>query len=272
MIEPTGRFHRRLHQSLFDRGFEVVLVNPTRSRRFAEATGELAKTDRVDAAMLAAYGKALPNLGSFRARKPRSSNGLRPCWFAGRAWWTTALSLLQTAGELGGEEEQRLKKIAASIGKEIAELKTSVEAHLRSDPDFAARYQILRSIPGIGFVNAASLCCWMPELGHLENRQAASLLRVAPYSLGQRQGTGAAAHPRRQKAAPVRPCSWPRKPPIDGTRTWPALYDRLIANGKRHKVAIVAIMRKLIILANVLLRDGRKWAPNAPKSAIPSCG
>ena len=270
VIEPTGRFHRRLHQSLFDRGFEVVLVNPTRSRRFAEATGELAKTDRVDSAMLVAYGRVLPNLDS---SEPKTAflERLEAMLVCRESLVDHRVSLLQTAGELGGEEEQRLKKIAASIGTEIAELKTSVEAHLRSDPDFAARYQILRSIPGIGFVNAASLCCWMSELGHLENRQAASLLGVAPYSRdsgkaqGQRHIRGGRRRPREAMYMAAQTASrW--------NQDMAAMYDRLIANGKRHKVAIVAIMRKLIILANVLLRDGRKWAPTAPKSVIPSCG
>ena len=247
-----------------------MLVNPTRSRRFAEATGELAKTDRVDAAMLAAYGKVLPNLDP---SEPKTAflERLEAMLVCRESLVDHRASLLQTAGELGGEEEPRLKKIAALIGTEIAELKTSVEAHLRSDPDFAARYQILRSIPGIGFVNAASLCCWMSELGHLENRQAASLLGVAPYSRdsgkaqGQRHIRGGRRRPREAMYMAAQTASrW--------NQDMAAMYDRLIANGKRHKVAIVAIMRKLIILANVLLRDGRKWAPTAPKSVIPSCG
>ena len=270
MIEPTGRFHRRVHQSLFDSGFEIILVNPLRSRRFAEAKGELAKTDRVDAAMLAAYGTAFPGL-DISEPKTEFFERFEAMMISRESLVDHHTSLRQTAVELGGEEEERLKTIAGSIKAEIGKLEESIETHLRSDPDIAARYEILLSIPGIGSVNAASLCCFMPELGSIGHRQAASLLGVAPFS----RDSGKAKGQRKIRGGRSRPRDALYMAAQSAYRWNPdmaAVYDRLSANGKEHKIVIVAIMRKLIILANVLLRDGREWAKQAPASAIVARG
>ena len=270
VIEPTGRFHRRVHQSLFDSGFEIILVNPLRSRRFAEAKGELAKTDRVDAAMLAAYGTAFPGL-DISEPKTEFFERFEAMMISRESLVDHHTSLRQTAVELGGEEEERLKTIAGSIKAEIGKLEESIETHLRSDPDIAAGYEILLSIPGIGSVNAASLCCFMPELGSIGHRQAASLLGVAPFS----RDSGKAKGQRKIRGGRSRPRDALYMAAQSAYRWNPdmaAVYDRLSANGKEHKIVIVAIMRKLIILANVLLRDGREWAKQAPASAIVARG
>ena len=266
VIEPTGRYHRQVHQSLFDSGFEIILVNPLRSRQFAGAKGELAKTDRVDAEMLAAYGTAFPELD---ASEPKTEflERLEAMMISRESLVDHHTSLRQTALELGGEEEERLRTIAGSIKAEVGNLDDSIETHLRSDPDIAERYEILRSIPGIGPVNAASLCCFMPELGSIGHRQAASLLGVAPFSRdsgvakGRRHIRGGRRRPRDALYMAAQ-SAWRSNPDMA------AVYDRLSVRGKGHKIIIVAIMRKLIILANALLREGREWSKQAPASAI----
>ena len=135
-----------------------------------------------------------------------------------------------------------------------------VRAELFDDPEHARRDRILRSIPGVGPVTAAILCAEMPELGTLGRRQAASLM-------------GYSSLPRRQVG--VRYCKGGRAVPRNSlfmaamtasmyNAEMKQLYERLTEKGKPHKVAVVAVMRKLIILANVLVRDDREWAPSAP--------
>ena len=270
VLEPTGRFHRRVHQSLFDAGFKVLLVNPLRSRRFAEAKGDLAKTDRVDAAMLAAYGRAFPDLAPSEP-KDAFYERLESLLVARERLVDTRASMRQTGRELDEREESLLVAHADRMTEDIEDLETSIRAYILADPDMAPRYRILLSIPGIGKLNAAMLCCMMPELGWIGNRQAASLLGVAPFSRDSGKARGE-RHIQGGRQRPRDALYMAATTAIRFNADMAALYERLTARGKKHKVALVAVMRKLIILANVLLRHGREWAPQAPRPAIRQCG
>ena len=270
VLESTGRFHRRVHQSLFDEGLEVLVVNPTRSRRFAEAKGDLAKTDRVDAAMLAAYGRAIPELAS---TEPKGAflERLESMLVTRKRLVDSRASLTQVGKEVHRLDKKKLAKICKRMSKEIDALDAKIKAHLLADPDMAQRYRILLSVPGIGAVNAAMLCCYMPELGYIGNRQAASLIGVAPFNRDSGRTQGA----RHIRGGRRRPRDGLFMAALSATRWNPdmkVLYERLTTNGKKHKIALVAVMRKLIILANVLLRDGREWARQAPQTVIAACG
>ena len=228
VFEPTGRYHRELHQCLFDSGLETVLVNPLRSRRFAEAIGRLAKNDRVDASMLACYG-LLSDLAGTPPKAP----------------------ILH-----------RLNDLIAIRRKHVAQ-RAALQACLASDPELARRAAIIRSIPGFGPANAASLCADMPELGSINRRQAAALIGVAPYdrdsgqSSGGRRITGGREHPHNLLYMAATTA-------IRFNPEMQAFFERLRASGKQHKVAMVAVMRKLITLANALLRADREWQPAPP--------
>ena len=262
VMEPTGRYHRKAHQLLAAGGIEVVLINPRRSRRFGEAIGEMAKTDRIDAATLAKFGTLFPDLAPAR---PRDGFGeeLEELLVARANLVDVRSKLGHVAGELGGPGEDAIMAVRKFAEKEIARLDTCIAAHIHSDPDYAERYAILLSIPGIGPVNAAQICCWMPELGSLGHRQAASLLGVAPFANDSGKHEGARhIHGRRRRPRDglymAAMCAVTHNPDM---RSFAA---RLKAAGKKHKVVIVAVMRKLIILANALLRSGRRWLPEAP--------
>ena len=146
---------------------------------------------------------------------------------------------------------------------EIRRLDVELQAALDADETLARRAAIIRSIPGFGPLNAASLCADMPELGTIGRRQAAALIGVAPFDnqSGQFQGTrrcrGGRAHPRNllyMAAVSAVRCHAACK----------ALYDRLTAKGRERKAALVAVMRKLLTLVNALLRDNRTWQPQPP--------
>ena len=263
VLEATGRYHRAVHQSLHARGIEVVLANPLRTRRFAEALGLLAKADTIDAAALAAYGTAFLDLP---ATPPRSTflEQLADLLVLREQHRDAQMSLRQAAAEVQDPDlREEARHSVGQLARQVDSFDQKVRALIASEPDTNRRYRILVSIPGVGPVSAAALCCWMPELGHLGNRQAAALLGVAPFARdsGRRHGTrhirGGRQRPRKVLYMAALSASM-HNPDLQ------RIFLRLKAAGKCHKVAIVAIMRKLIVLANVLLRDARPWAEIAP--------
>ncbi len=262
VMEATGRYHRKVHQCLHDRGFEVVLVNPLRARRFAEAMGHLAKTDRVDALMLSRLGTALGDLEPVAPQEAFLSR-LEDLLVA-RAKHVDARTMLkQVAGEVEGDGETITRTTIADLDDQIARLETAIEALIASDPEQAERYGILTSIPGVGPVTAAALVCWMPELGSLDHRQAAALIGVAPFADDSGQHHGG-RHIRGGRRRPRDLLFMAATTAAHHNEDLTIVFARLKAAGKAHKVAIVAVMRKLIVLANTLLREQRCWLPEAP--------
>ena len=262
VMEATGRYHRRVHQCLHDRGFEVVLVNPLRARRFAEALGHLAKTDRVDAVMLARLGTVLGDLEPVAPQEAFLTR-LEDLLVSRAAHVDARTMLRQVAGEVDGEGETVARATVAGLDDRIAALDAAIEAVIARDPDQALRYSILTSIPGVGPVTAAGLLCWMPELGSLDRRQAASLIGVAPVADDSGEHHGA-RHIRGGRRRPRDLLFMAATTAARFNADLKIVFERLKAAGKAHKVAIVAVMRKLIVLANTLLREQRCWLPEAP--------
>ncbi len=262
VYEPTGPYHRAFERRLADAGFPLVKVDPRQARRFAEATGRLAKTDRLDAAMLARMG-ALLNL---EARPPRSPilNDLKDLSMAREALVknrTAARNRAKTLtlALLRRHNAEQIRQIERQIDAIEAEIMTIIKA----DPDFARRFDILVSIQGVSAITAFALIIDMPELGSIENAQAASLAGLAPVARQSGNWTGRAFI--RGGRANVRQALY--MPALVAIRFNPHLkakYDQLKAAGKASKLAITAIMRKLIVLANALIRDDRKWTPELP--------
>ena len=261
VLEPTGRYHHNLHQSLFDAGIETVLVNPLRSRRFAQAIGQLAKNDRVDAAMLARFGL----LDNLEATPPQRQNlQLLSDLLALRRKLVDQLGALRKlCAELAPEAAGCPGATLAALQSDIASCERRMLACIAADAELSRRAAIIRSIPGCGPVTAACLCADMPELGRLGRRQAASLFGLAPFDRdsGQHRGgrsiRGGRAHPRRllyMAAMSAIRCEPASK----------ACYERLTARGKPHKVALVAVMRKLVGLLDTLLCEDRLWQPEPP--------
>jgi transposase len=261
IFEATGAYHRALSQALERAGQPFCKVNPRQARRFGQALGKLAKTDRIDAAMLARMGQVLElepqsppggkqfDLSALSAARHALVKD-RSALLARRGVATHALVLRQ------------LDRRRAAIEADIAELDAALAELVQADATLCARQAILVSIPGVAAVTAATVLAEIPELGRIEGRQAAALAGLAPItrSSGQWQGRafigGGRANLRRALYMPA----------LVAVRFNPdmrASYERLVAAGKPKKLALVAIMRKLLVLANALLRDGRKWASRA---------
>jgi len=257
VFEATGIYHRLLETSLAEHDFSFARVNPRQARRFAEGTGTLAKTDRVDAAMLARMGSLL----ELKADKPKSEtlHNLKGMETARQALIkdrTAARARLATATYplLRKQAALRLRQVE----RDIAQIDAAIETTIAADETLSSKAGILISIPGIAKVTAFAMLIEMPELGSLSGKKAASLAGLAPISRqsGKWQGKERIQGGR----ASLRKAIY--LPAVVATRFNPdmkAKYHELIANGKCKKLAITAVMRKLVVMANALLRDGRKW-------------
>ncbi len=259
VYEPTGSYHRAIERRLDLAGAALVKVNPRQARRFAEATGKLAKTDRMDAAMLARMGAAL----ELEARPVRSPlfNDLKDLHMAREALLKNRTAAKNRAKNLTLSVLKRHNvEQLRQIERQMAAIETEIMRIVNDDPDLAGRFDILVSVPGVSTVTALALLIEMPELGSLDQRQAAALAGLAPVARQSGNWTGRAFI--RGGRANVRQALY--MPALVATRFNPDLkakYDQLKAAGKPPKVAITAIMRKLIVLANALLKAGRKWQP-----------
>ncbi|MFA6153718.1 IS110 family transposase [Mesorhizobium sp.] len=262
VYEATGAYHRLLERTLGAKGLPLVKMNPQRTRAFAKAAGRLSKTDRIDAAMLAHFGALMaPQIRPIRSD---ALDALCELVAARRALIKDRTATLNrqkslTIPLLKRQAEQRLKQIAA----QITAIDTECRTHIASEPDLRRRFDILTSIPGLGEASAFAIVADMPELGALENKQAASLAGLAPVDRqsGQWKGKSFIQGGRQMLRQAL---YMPALVAIRFNQPLKAKYESLRAGGKPAKVAITAIMRKLVVLANVLIRDDRKWAPNIP--------
>lgn len=254
--EATGTYHRALEMALGH--LPCVKLNPERARRFAQATGTLAKTDRIDARLLARMAATLQP--PVRPARSPQQNQLAELVNArdGLVRDRTALknrSKNLTVALLKRQCGQRLEQITRHIDALDAEIATVIAG----DPELARRHQILASIGGVGTLTANQLIATMPELGSIENKQAASLAGLAPVTRQSGQWKGKSFI--RGGRANVRQALY--MPALVAARFNPDLkakYQQLIAAGKPAKIAITAVMRKLIVTANALLKANRLWA------------
>jgi transposase len=262
VVEATGKWHRQVWRSLFASGIPVATIDPFKARMFAKATGILAKTDRLDAAVLARFAavmappirppppeaiEALGELVAARDAAVAERNGLKKQLSAAR------LPVLRR------QLAARIKRLDA----DIAMLEREIGRHISADDRLARRYQILISIPSIGTVAAATLIACLAELGSLTDKQAAMLAGLAPIADqsgkndGKRVVFGGRGRVRRMLyLAAVSAVRW--NPPMA------TFYRRLRDAGKPAKLALIAVARKMVTLANTLIAKDRAWQPTAP--------
>lgn len=256
--EATGTYHRALETALAD--LPCVKLNPERARRFAQATGTLAKTDRIDARLLARMAVALQP--PVRPARSSQQNQLAELVNArdGLVRDRTALKNRDknlTVALLKRLCNQRLEQIA----RHIAALDAEIAAIIAADEKLARRHDIITSIAGLGTLTANQIIATMPELGSLDNKQAASLAGLAPVARQSGQWKGKSFI--RGGRGNVRQALY--MPALVAARFNPDLeakYQQLIAAGKPAKIAITAVMRKLVVTANALLKADRLWSPS----------
>lgn len=253
ICEATGGYERAVVAALHAAAQPVSVINPARVRQFARASGELAKTDPIDAAVLTAFGQAFTP----EATPPRTEIEIKMA-----ALVTRRVQLL----ELRVAEAQRadtcadpdLRKLftpwLAQMEKQIAKVEALIEALLKEQAPLADQVQRLDDIMGVGRLTAVMVLATMPELGQLNRREAAALAGLCPYNrdsgqwAGKRCISGGRAEVRRALYMAALSAS-------RSNHLLKPFYDRLIAAGKPAKVALTAVMRKLIVLMNHLLKN-----------------
>ena len=262
VLEATGGLERAVAEALRDAGLPVSVVNPRQVRDFARAMGQLAKTDRLDARVLAAFGAAIkPPARPIKTNEEHELDAL-----AGRRD--------QLVGILAEEKNRHASAATDSVRDEIqehldwlteriAELDQQLKKLLQSSARWQSKAQILQSTPGIGPVVSYSLLAQLPELGTLNRQQISKLVGVAPLNRdsGQRRGSrhiyGGRANVR--KALYMAALTASRCNPVIKT-----FYERLRARQKPFKVAITACMRKLLTIINFMVRNGCSWRSAQP--------
>ena len=262
VYEATGAYHRLIESIAGQAGLPLAKVNPRQARRFAEAIGTLAKTDRVDAAILARMGAALQLPQTSPADDELAD--LKDLHLARRALVkdrTAARNRQKTVriALIKRQLAQRLKQIE----RQIQAIDAAIDLQIQNNPVLRQRFDILISIPGISNTTAATLLAEMPELGTLGAKQTASLAGLAPVI--RQSGTWRGRAHIRGGRATLRQALY--MPALVATRFNPDLkasYARLRGAGKPPKIAITAVMRKLLITANALIRQNRKWSPQKP--------
>jgi transposase len=262
VMESIGSFGARLVRALAEAGFEVGVVDPRRIKALRLAEGKRAKTDRLDAELIARFALAMQDA----ARPVPSAQA-----FQIRALSTRRRQLV----EMAAMEKTRLKQtldqeiaascrtIIAALGQERTRIEAELDTLLAAAPANPRKRQLLQTIPGVGPAISATLLADLPELGSLDRRAIASLAGLAPHpnNSGTRSGHAhiQGGRPCVRTALYIAAVSAARSD--NGFR---AEYRALRAAGKPAKVALVAIARKLVVAANGMLKADRPWQPNHP--------
>ena len=262
VIEATGgRLERRVVVAMLERGLPVSVVNPRQARDFARAKGQRAKNDRLDARLLAEYGRAVrPRLTQLLPENQRQLQDLltrRRQLVESRAAEQIRLKQFEAAGAdrtLRAEVARSVRQLADRVKRLDARIAKLIEA----DDGLSGKAALLTTVTGVGATVAATLLAHLPELGTLNRRQAASLAGLAPFD--NDSGTRRGRRSVRGGRAAVRTILYMAA--VTAARFNPAIkafHDRLAAAGKPFKVRIVACMRKLLTVLNAVVASNQPW-------------
>jgi transposase len=258
VLEATGGLERAVTTALAAAGLPVAVVNPRQVRDFAKATGKLAKTDALDAAVLAHFAQAV-------------QPAVRPLADADAQYLAALVSRRQQLVEMLTAERnrhastltaprERVTKHVNWLRTEVAAVEADLDAAIEASPVWQVRARLLQTVPGVGPTVARTLVADLPDLGHLDRKHIAALVGVAP--LNRDSGTFRGRRGVWGGRARVRAALYMAA--LVGTRRNPVLrafYQRLLAAGKPKKVALVACMHKLLTILTAILRTGTAWCP-----------
>jgi transposase len=260
VMEASGGYERVWARVLREAGIEVRIVDPKRVRSFALSAGRLAKNDAIDAEMIAWFAETFSEAPS--QTHDAAHEELQALVKARLGLIDFRMRLVsQSEHAAPGLVQKAHARILKSLASEIAKLEAAISAKLKSTPDFAERAEIIESVPGLGETSSANLVAGMPELGQVSDEIAAALIGAAPYDddSGKRRGERRIKGGRRWvRNAIYMPCVGAA---TQNNPVLKAYYQRLIAKGKEPKVALIACMRKLIIILNTLIARRQKWDP-----------
>ena len=256
VIEPTGGYERLAYQSLSEAGLKISMVNAKRVRSFATAINQLAKTDKIDAEVLAKFGALIKP----EVREPVSEEN---SILLSKLRRRTDLVNIKTAetNRLGVSIDEVKKGIRVHIeflNKQIKELEKEIYEGLKEIPILCEKVELLESVPSVGKILAMTLILELPELGKLSNKEITALVGLAPVTKesGNFKGKKSIFGGRKELRSAL------YMPIITALKHNPIIkdfYERLISKGKIVKVALTACMRKLVVILNSIMKNGTKW-------------
>lgn len=263
LLEATGGLEVPLVSALAATALPVVVVNPRQVRDFARATGKLAKTDALDAQVLAHFAEAVrPPVRPLRDADTQELNSLT----TRRSQLVTMLvSEKNRLGRASHSVRPSIQSHIAWLEQELSDLDNDLREALRRSPVWREKDDLLRSVPGVGEQLSLSLLAYLPELGTLNRKRIAALVGVAPFNRdsGPRRGKRSVWGGRIRVRATLYMAA------LSASRYNPVLrvlYQRLLAAGKPKKVALTACMRKLLTILNAMIRSGQHWTPQVDTS------
>ena len=262
VFEATGVYDRALAEVLRQAGIRFARINPARARDFARAGGRLAKTDAIDARMLAVFARAMGPVANPPPEPARNTLAS----FAKRRDQLVHMR----AQEKNRRSEVRDPAMAEDItlhidflSRQIVAIEARIEALIKAEPEICEQARLLRSVPGIGPVACMQLIAQMPELGRVGPKQVAALAGLAPFNVdsGSYRGKRAIGGGRKRirDAVYMGALNAVRRDP-----TLKSFYQKLRAAGKPAKLALIAVARKLLTILNAMLRDRKTYAAPAP--------
>lgn len=259
IVEATGGYERQLVEACAEKNFPVIIVQPMQVRQYAKAQGILAKTDKLDARLIAQFGAVMkPEPRPIPSKKVRYIRDL--------------LARKRQVNEMRTQELNRQHKAAKELvashirfikmlDKEIISLNEKLAKAVAEVTEWQRTYEILSSTPGIGDGVAFTLLGELPELGNLSARKISALCGLAPFN----KDSGAMKGKRRIKGgrAPIRTILYmAMMSAIQHNPIIKMFYQKLVASGKHKKVALTACMRKMVTILNAMVRDNQEWKTN----------
>ena len=256
VVEATGGYERRIAEACAAKALPLLIVQPMKVRQFARAEGLMAKTDKIDAHLIARFGKVMSleprPLPDEKVRKVRDLLARKRQLNEQR---TRELNRLHKAQKFLQASHRRSIKL---VDKEIAWTEKHIAAIVATVEEWQETYAIITSVPGIGDGVAYTLLGELPELGQLNHKQIAALTGLAPFN--RDSGTMRGKRRIRGGRAPIRTmlymamlCAIQHNPVMK------QFYDKLVAQGKHKKVALTACMRKMVTILNAMVRDQKEW-------------
>jgi transposase len=262
LLEATGGYEILAAAALRQAGLPAHIINPRQVRDFARSSGRLAKTDKIDAAVLAHFAEALkPSLRPWPDEQQQELAAL----MSRRRQLVEMLVMEKNrlAMTFSPRVRRSLQTNLQSLKEQLKELEQDLDDFIRQSPIWLQKDQLLQSVPGVGPLTSQSLLAWVPELGTLNRKKIAALVGLAPFNRdsGQMRGKRTVWGGRARVRPPLYMAT------LAACRVNPAIRDfylRLLAVGKSKKLALTACMRKLLTILNAILKQQQPWCPPAP--------
>jgi transposase len=257
-VEATGGYESVVAAAIGGAGLPLAVVNPAQVRHYAQALGKRAKTDPIDAEVIARFAEA--TRPEPRALPDEATQALAELVTRRRQIIGMMVAERQRATRLPRRLRKSCERVVRMLEKELAALDIDIDTTVRGSPAWRATEDLLASVPGVGSITARALIAELPELGRLDRRSAASLVGLAPFTQqsGQWRGKAFISGGRRSVRAALFVAT------MAAVRHNPAIRafrQRLLAAGKPKMVAMIACMRKLLTILNAIIRDQKPWQP-----------